>query len=681
MNFRFTLNNSYGGSFVLSSNNTPGGWKDAVLTLERNEDYHSLVEMYDQPLLFFKDAMDYIKAIEEVQGPDAQITILIEGTLDGVNYDTVFNGLLDIEGMNETNFYKLEGGILRNDPWTKFINRKGTQVNLAGTTDLDGATVTPLNSFTLTTTTQSLQKRFDAYNSGIVDYGTAFDQYATIDFDKRTYNELTWKNEFGPIFVSALPSGLWIMDFAGSYVFDIQLTCYQTYSVSQNATDYLGGEYDIILSTTDYDGTTTTHTLTKTNQNPSAGIYNTLYSYSGTLTLTEKTEVRLYFNKIGTPASGFDMFIQALSTMTITAQTTFQNTQTDCFTVFNATKNILKKMIGNSVSFSSSFLDTGGCGSHYAVTKGLNIRGFSLSTKPMFLSFDDLWSGIDPILNLGLGYIGGTIVIEQKDYFYSDTISLNLSYVDKITRTYDDRSIFKTIQVGYTKWQAEADQGIDDPQSKRTYSTRFKSVGSDKTVQSSFIAASGAWEETRRQRWNSDKDWPLDNDTFILALKKTDHSLPEFDENFTSISGLINSPQRYNTRLSAARNLQRWLNYFSGCLKWYASETIKFASGDGNYDMSSTLSGSDCEDGAGVALSEKQNVTATTSVLYTPIRYTFDFYLTWAQYKAIRDQPTYSIGVSRTNSGHVTCRIMSLKYEVSKGLAHFVVAPKDITPL
>ena len=50
------------------------------------------------------------------QGPDAQVTILVEISEDyGTTYETMFSGLLDITSIKETDFYKLESGVIRND--------------------------------------------------------------------------------------------------------------------------------------------------------------------------------------------------------------------------------------------------------------------------------------------------------------------------------------------------------------------------------------------------------------------------------------------------------------------------------------------------------------------------------------------------------------------------------------
>ena len=68
--FRFTLNNTTAGSLQISE---PGGWDEAVLKLERNQEFHSLVEFYDQPMTFYGQSsngnggLDYIREIERSQ--------------------------------------------------------------------------------------------------------------------------------------------------------------------------------------------------------------------------------------------------------------------------------------------------------------------------------------------------------------------------------------------------------------------------------------------------------------------------------------------------------------------------------------------------------------------------------------------------------------------------------------
>lgn len=367
--------------------------------------------------------------------------------------------------------------------------------------------------------------------------------------------------------------------------------------------------------------------------------------------------------------------------ITIVADTTYESTATDSFLLRDAAESILSKIISrNNVVYSNYLGDETptACAANFAIMKGLHVRGYTMADKPMFMSFDDWWNGANPIFNLGLGYetIGGTefIRIEDKGYFYDEDYSLTLSNVDKITRVYDRDRIFKSIEIGYEKWSAESASGIDDPQTKRTYNTRFKIIGKDEKILSKFIAASLAIEQTRRNRIEQGRDWRLDEDTMIIALSNDSTPYqPETDEEFVAITGLLNSDTRYNIRLSVARNFIRWRPYFNGCLQLYIPENYTFASGEGNYTMSS-LGTDSCDSGT---IAEDDNLQVTTSFYHGAGSYEFQYYMSWEDYKTVRDNRNNAIRVSNTTSNYKTCFIDSMEYDHFNSLADFTVWIKE----
>jgi hypothetical protein len=343
-----------------------------------------------------------------------------------------------------------------------------------------------------------------------------------------------------------------------------------------------------------------------------------------------------------------------------------------------AAESIVSKYIGRDNSFYSDYLDT--CAGNFSIMRGLHVRGYMMADKPFAMSFDDWWEGANPILNLGLGYeeIGGIefIRVEEKAYFYDTTKSLNLDYVSGIVKTYDRKKIIKSISVGYKKWSAESASGIDDPQAKLTFATLFEQIGEELRIESEFIAASLAIEQTRRNRVELGKDWRLDEEVIIINV--TDDStpiLPETDNDFDSVTNLLNSDTRYNTMLSAKRNLLRWGNVLVGCLQSNLSSTLKFVRGEGNYDLTSDY-GSACS-ALGVltsAVREGDDLSVTTlntatGYLHKPDYYELTHDLTWEEYKTIRDNRNQAIGVSESNSGHVTLFIDTLEWNHINGKA------------
>jgi len=280
------------------------------------------------------------------------------------------------------------------------------------------------------------------------------------------------------------------------------------------------------------------------------------------------------------------------------------------------------------------------------------------------------------------------IRVEEREYFYQEEMSVLISNIEEITRKYDEEIIFNKVEIGYSQWQSEDVSGIDDPQSKRVYSTRFQKIGQGITIHSDFIAASLAIETTRRQTIQKSADYKFDNNTFIIAINADDVSpdsyAPELGSAFSSVLNLLNFETRYNVRLSVARNFLRWRKWFNGCLQSYLNSFFKFVSGEGNFDMVTTFDESpDCleEDNEGQSLSEKQDIEVTDHVTITPHYYEIEVPMEWETYKTIRENRRNAIGISLTSSDHVPLFIEQLEYEVMNGKAKISGWTKAYFPL
>lgn len=267
------------------------------------------------------------------------------------------------------------------------------------------------------------------------------------------------------------------------------------------------------------------------------------------------------------------------------------------------------------------------------------------------------------------------IIVEPVEEFYDEDFILELSNIRKITRNYDTDKIYNKIEIGYTEWKAEATAGIDDPQTKHTYATRFEKIGQSISLLSDWIAASIPWEETRRASIEKSKDYKFDENTFIVRLNPNDISpdtyVPAFDEDFISITNLFNPDRRYNIALSVARNFLRFRKWFNGCLQSYVSSVYKFVSGEGNYKMTSQMiedspSCSD-EDYDGLVLAEDQNIDVTDEVIHLINHYTIEHPMSMLDYlKAARFRKK-AIGVSLTTTDHVAFFIEELGFKPVKG--------------
>lgn len=385
----------------------------------------------------------------------------------------------------------------------------------------------------------------------------------------------------------------------------------------------------------------------------------------------------------------------------ITAQTTFPDSTGEGFLLHDVGSEVVKRIsgselyseyLGSTLTQSRSYPQNG-CEWNHFIMKGLHLRGYEVTEKKFFQSFKEWWTGVNPIFNLGLTYetIDDNVVIrcEEKSYFFDPDPSVNLNWVNNITRSHDKDHIFKKISIGYEKGLAEEVLSIDDPQVKQTRSTVFEVIGTEKTLYSKYIAASLAIESTRRKSDQLTTDYKFDNDTFIIAVDVDDLSspagafIPERDENFDSTTDILNPESRYNLLLTPMRNFFRWMNYFNGALQKYLSSAYKFSSGEGNYAMTSQYNctsgpkaecpGMVCEqvgEGEDLVISDFSN---EIGYLFTQEMLEFEHPLSWADYKTIRDNRTKAIGVSKTDANHMICFIKRLEYDINKSKAKFIV--------
>lgn len=716
--FRFTLRHAETGSLEITE---PDGWIDAKLKLERHEDFHSLIEYFEGAFIFYgtngvdNGGIDFIRYIEMNYGPDATIGIDIEVSFDSaITFEFIFVGQLDLTTINELKDNRAQIAIIRDDKWAKFISRKDTPVNLEATTDLDDESITPINRIDLNLPSQKVRQIFSGkFDNGIFidDPGDDFlDDYVQIDVPLVIIDELEEKFTLPNATNEILPA--WIIEakYGGSYAFDLRIEASESNNITPS--DFLNTKAKLYIQFNE----NAAIEFTETNFGGGGTNESTVYTYSDTQVLDAGTIIRIYFI-VTVAITGADRIYIWGETNTniaihhtpeppsevvnpsyfyIEAQTIYPQTRNQAFLLHDAAAAVLNSYgLGSANPFYSEYLgglltnarsySQDGCGWHYSVLKGLHLRGYQLNDKSFFLSFDQWWKGANPIFNLGLTYDETVttpdeflIRVEKKNYFYERSISTTFDYVFELSREYDEDRIFNKIENGYANWQSEDISGIDDAQTKHTYASRFKKIGKGIQVHSDFIAASLAIEVTRRQAIEKSTDYKFDNNTFIISINPDDVSpdayVPELDENFTSITNLLNADTRYNSRLTPGRNFLRWRAYFNGALQSYLSSVYKFVNGEGNYDMVSDLVSS-CD--VSGSLSEKQNINVTSDYYHLPLLYTIEINLAWNDYVAIRDARHKAIGVSQTDSSHKMFFIKSLEYELIKGKATIKAWPVE----
>lgn len=698
--YRFTLSYSTGGGGATVVISEPIGWDKIILNLDRDKEYHSLIENITIPLEFYssnnrKDGgYGSIKAARD-NGIDTQVRFLAEVTFDEVNYDTILDGILDFTTLIEIESKaKFQCAVIRKNLWSKFLNRKSIPVDIRSTVDLDGAAKTEVTSQTQTLPFQEIRLTYSASRSGSFSWAltAGTNPYGIIDFNTVTLNEINVKYDYTPAISPTKPFELFAVEFDGDYT----ISCEIHLSTGSGPTAGVSINDNVYIQIAE------NAPIAFSRSNLGSPNVRTKFTYSATHALDKGNFIRIYILTTATETvtweTGFDNFLL------VQADTSFADSTANGFYTHDVAMGICERIIGDTTPFYSDYLGgtpsfkidypTNGCGFDYMLFKGLHIRGYTIAEKTFSQSFDQWWEGMNKIFNLALGYetvtlklAGGAsltkevIRLERKSDFYDDSsYSVQLDYVNDIEISYDPDYLFTSVEIGYQKWQDESASGIDDPQTKHTYATLFKTVGSKETkdlqLLSPFVAASLVIEQGRRKGLEAGRDWDFDEEVFIIHTNI--NSSPGYPRLYSSaaITGLLNADTRYNVRLTPACNLVRWQNYIANAFQDYSSEVFRFTEGEGNVLMTfnnPTASGCDLEPGA--SSDENANVTVGTDFLFLPLLYKFRYPLTWTQYKSIRDNRKQSIRIIwNRNNGQVMTSVLFIKkmaYEINSSMANF----------
>ncbi len=378
----------------------------------------------------------------------------------------------------------------------------------------------------------------------------------------------------------------------------------------------------------------------------------------------------------GVPYTG----VAVESYLRITADTTYKKTTAPAKLTHDVAASILDRITTSGKFYSpvlgSAFTrariyDDPGTWWNNVNLKGVHLRGYSLAQKIFSMSMKDYWEGIKPLINPGMGYetVDGEEVITLRpiEEYYDPTMSVLLSGVQRIRRKYGP-DYYNSVEVGFANGKTEDISGIDDPQ-KQTRASIFKNMGKPFKILCAWIAQGETVEQARRTTKAKSADYKFDDNTFVIEVTKSgDEYNPRIDEDFTDTTGMINANTRYNKHHSPVRIFLRHTNYLFAGLQKYVGTVYKFVSGEGNYDMVTTMvDGSAPDDYDGNPLAENGNIPVGTTILWNPKIFEFEHYLTIEEFDIIDANRNKAIGISQTDENHQPFFIDELQMEIMTG--------------
>ena len=308
------------------------------------------------------------------------------------------------------------------------------------------------------------------------------------------------------------------------------------------------------------------------------------------------------------------------------------------------------------------------CMTNFILTNGLKLRR-KADASNLFISWENLFNNTSKIFNMGWGISGTDLIIDKAKKFYQQLNTITLGSVNEVKISHAKDFLFGKINVGYSKWESEEYNGLDEMNTSRKYSR--KGSNSDRTLDliSQFITAGYTIEITRRKSPFS-SDWRYDSDTFII-----NRNGGSAWQGVTDPSNIVSPSTRYNYRLTPIRNLLNWYNRL--CL--YSPQELVFNSANGNFIASGRMTGQcDLEDGV---IAENDNVvtadfdvSANAAPYFLPIIYEFSIPLTMDKFMNQMLVDVYeNIYTFECNDTLFTGYLLTATYEPNQGMAKFTL--------
>ena len=388
-----------------------------------------------------------------------------------------------------------------------------------------------------------------------------------------------------------------------------------------------------------------------------------------------------------------------LSFLELFAFTKTEPSTADGLLVFTALKALVLNYTGLDV-FQSDFFQTG-LGQHIFMTNGFQIRGFS--DKPIFTNFDNLYDALRKIFNLGISVTQTAVRVEPMAYWYSNTELLECEAPSSVSREIATEWHWNKIKLGYNEWKDDAIgqvNGLDEFNSTRQYSTKLGALitrdeeknRKELNLQSSDVITSGYLIEHTRRQFKTSKNFKFDEKIFLISLNRGEvtsslyttpavstiypiGTVSERNENFTSVTNVIDAPTAYNLIFSPLRVLRRNRDLIQPSLiKNNANlQDVGFRSGEGNYQM--IAEGNDALSIDNIVIDEQGTYIITTAGVYIAAEFIkFEYPITFAQFEDLRTIQGYI----RTYLGIIEVRgwLVELSYEPNKGLGKFTLLRK-----
>ena len=249
---------------------------------------------------------------------------------------------------------------------------------------------------------------------------------------------------------------------------------------------------------------------------------------------------------------------------------------------------------------------------------GNSLRG--VSGSKLKISLNDLFKSVNSWYNAGLGIQGSKLKVEEKEYFFTDTLLETFENVNNFEIESADDQLYNVVKIGCNSSASEENNGIYEFNSTTQFQMPLTKVAKVYDASSVIRTDSIAMDALRvENNYEENATVDNDNDNELFAVVVIDDSLTDtkaLKSDYTVTAGLTTelNDTVFNKSLTPKRSLLRHGNWLRGMLYGQPlTNEIKFLTAQKNAEMISS------------GLTEKANVKISDldESLFDPFYFNF----------------------------------------------------------
>lgn len=661
--YRFVLQNASKGALQLFY--APDGWKDAKFELKRNPVYHGLFRSITfNQLTFRKDGRDFIRDVYEMSGINAVIFFTVY-RLDSStgDYTTYFSGKLDLSTyrIDETG---VTCQVIDTQLAEKVKNRENQKVNIREHTSIEGFDI----------------PEFSDENPVIKLPDYVIRALAT--WDDRGQNTSTLDNHNVPLllinseFTEAQHQSCTVTPGDGENMFE-DSTADRTLNLSGNVTGqitFASEQPHVTFRVRLFQNETPIATIgTVTGSSVWSLVFNFDFDEDFSILTGDDFSLRGSLDHSGTTE------YTSVSVVLAEEQVSVSGGNVIAYPYHEALQRVLQIItdsydclksdkFGRTDSEVVTYASDGQLG---CITRGLFIRGSYGLNNSLSLSLADLFNSLSALFCLGMGVedVGGTdkVVIEDLDYFYDSTVTLDLSARIReaaIVKEVLPELHYSSVKTGYQSYEYLTAGGLAEFNTSADFATVI-SVLENKFERISRYRADTQGIVLLRKNVETNDDVKGDDDCFVIDAVRIVDPLTAFqartDEDFTLVTGGADAENSFNLDYTPKRNLLRNGALIRAGLEKNLGTYLRWQAGEKNTTLSTrrTAEADPLVENADIMVNDLEEPW------FLPEKYIFQCELRYSDLSAILANPRGIVKLSGTKYGW----LLNLKIGAKENLA------------